>query len=268
MSTRSEELAEAIAIAERAGAELARMFDRDLAIEHKSSAIDLVTAADRASEAIVIAGLRESFPADGILAEEAGEVATGGRTWIVDPLDGTTNYAHHFPHFSVSLALYDGETPILGVVYDPLRGEAFSASAGEGAWLDSPRYAHARLSVTRRATLAESLLATGFPYDPQRASTTNIGEFAALLPRVHGIRRPGSAALDLAYVAAGRIDGYWEYALAPWDWAAGALLVREAGGVISAVADEPWSLRASGVVAAGPGIHAELLAAVRGAVRR
>lgn len=268
MNARIEELRVAIAIAERAGRELARMFDRDLEVEHKSSAIDLVTAADRASEAIVIAGLREAFADDGILAEESGAVASGGRTWIVDPLDGTTNYAHHFPHFSVSIALYQGDEPLLGVVHDPLRGETFSAAAGAGAWLDSPRHEHVRLAVSRRASLAASLLATGFPYDPGRARSNNLAEFAAILPRVHGIRRPGSAALDLAYVAAARIDGYWEHALAPWDWAAGVLLVREAGGVIAAIADEPWSLHTSGVVAAGPALHPELLTAVRDAVPR
>lgn len=252
-------LAVAIAAARAAGAVLRDAFEGELTIEHKSSEIDLVTTADRAAEAVVLEHLRRAFPDDAIVAEESGAHVGGARRWIVDPLDGTTNFAHRFPHFSVSIACYVGDVGLVGVVYDPLRDELFAAAAGHGAWLDSPRHDHVRLSVTSRDRLATSLLATGFGYDRASTATNNLAEFNHLLPQVRGIRRPGSAALDLAYAAAGRTDGYWEYHLAPWDWAAGALLVGEAGGVVTRMDGGPWTLDAPSIAVAGAALHPALL---------
>lgn len=202
-----------------------------------------MTQADRDSERCIVERLSEAFPDHGILAEESGQVAHGGTTWIVDPLDGTTNFAHGFPHFAVVLALFDGSTGLVGVVHDPIRDETFHAALGGGATLSSPRgeraLAVSRLSPEAR-DLERSLLATGFAYDRATASKNNIEEFNRLIRRVRGIRRAGSAALDMAYVAAGRLDGYWEYNLSPWDWAAGAVLVREAGGRARTMNGEDW----------------------------
>jgi myo-inositol-1(or 4)-monophosphatase len=260
----STELDVAIAAARAAGKLLLDRFEQELVVESKGSAIDLVTVADREAEAEIVARLRDAFPGDAILAEESGASGGGGRRWIVDPLDGTTNFAHRFPHFSVSIALYRGAEPILGVVFDPNRDECFTAIAGGGAWLDSPRRAHARLHVSAADALARSLLATGFPYDPARVHHDNLAEHARVLKRSRGVRRPGSAALDLAYTAAGRVDGYWEYALQPWDWAAGALIVREAGGAIATIDGAPWALDAQSIVVANPSLLAPLLATLRG----
>jgi len=264
-----DDLELAIATAKAAGSVLLRHFGRELEVTTKSSAIDLVTDADRAAEAVILARLQRERPADGILAEESGEVAGGGRRWIVDPLDGTTNYAHQFPHFSVSIALWDGDRPLVGVVHDPLREETFSAALGLGAWLDSPTAEHRRLAVSTTADLRASLLATGFAYGIATAEithqNTNVPEFAAMLPRVQGIRRAGSAALDLVYAAAGRVDGYWEYHLAPWDWAAAVLVVREAGGEIATLEGTPWSLHGRSIAVAGPTLLPRMLEVLRSA---
>ncbi|HET6584014.1 MAG TPA: inositol monophosphatase family protein [Nannocystaceae bacterium] len=261
----ADDLELAIATAKAAGSVLLRHFEHDLDVTTKSSAIDLVTDADRAAEEVIIARLQRERPDDGILAEESGSIAGGGRRWIVDPLDGTTNFAHRFPHWSVSIALWEGEQPLVGVVHDALRNETFSASFDGGAYLDSPRHDHQRVTVTTAPDLQSSLLATGFSYGIATAEVTNVPELAAILPRVQGIRRAGSAALDLAYVAAGRVDGYWEYALAPWDWAAGVLLVREAGAEIATIEDTTWSLTAKSIVVAGPVLFPRMLEVLRAA---
>jgi myo-inositol-1(or 4)-monophosphatase len=264
----SPELEVAIAAARAAGAVLLRRFGGELVVETKGTAIDLVTIADREAEAEIVGRLRAAFPGDAILAEESGASGDGGRRWLVDPLDGTTNFAHRFPHFSVSIALFEGTTPKVAVVFDPNRDELFTAVAGGGAWLDAPRHPHVRLRVGGVAELERGLFATGFPYDPERAQHDNLAELARVLKRSRGVRRPGSAALDLAYCAAGRVDGYWEYALQPWDWAAGALLVCEAGGEIATIAGTPWTLDAASVVVANPVLLPVLLAALRGEDRR
>jgi myo-inositol-1(or 4)-monophosphatase len=255
----------AVETARAAGEALARLYETGLAVEKKSSEIDLVTEADRLAEAIIVERLRAARPDIAVLAEETGARAgTSSWRWLVDPLDGTTNFAHGFPHFSVSIALYDegereapGAGAILGCVHDPLRGETFVASSGEGGWLISPR-GRRRLAVTQVETLGESILATGFGYDRATTRRNNLDEFNRLIPQVQGIRRAGSAALDLAYVAAGRLDGYWELGLAPWDWGAGAILVREAGGLATTFEGEVWRPGDDSMIAAGPRLHAKL----------
>jgi myo-inositol-1(or 4)-monophosphatase len=260
-----DDLELAVATAKAAGSVLLRHFGRELEVTTKSSAIDLVTDADRAAEQVIVARLQRERPADGVLAEESGEIVGSGRRWIVDPLDGTSNYAHQFPHFSVSIALWDGDRPIVGVVHDPMREETFSAALGLGAWLDSPTAEHRRLSVSATTELRSSLLATGFAYGIATNEVTNVPEFAAMLPLVQGIRRAGSAALDLVYAAAGRVDGYWEYHLAPWDWAAGALVVQEAGGEIATIEGTPWSLSSRSIAVAGAALLPRMLDVLRSA---
>jgi len=256
----------AIESAREAGALLLGRFEGALVVRSKSSTIDLVTDADAAAEKLIVGQIRARFPKHAILAEEGG--ASGpelgeegeGLRWVIDPLDGTVNFAHGLPHFCVSIAAVDREGARVGVIHDPIRAETFFASRGEGAWLEGPRGPHRRLQVSGCAALGSALLATGFSY--QRATTRrdNLAEFNALLPAIQGIRRAGSAALDLAYVAAGRLDGYWEEFLRPWDTAAGGLLVEEAGGLITGLDGGAWDPWRSDLVAAGPGLHAELLA--------
>ena len=269
-----------LAAARAAGCVLLEHFEGELTVTTKSSDIDLVTSADRAAEAAVLDRIRRDFPEHWILAEESGR--TGGADgpdprpppgvlqWVIDPLDGTTNFTHRFPHFSVSLALVDHDGPLLGVVHDPTRGETFYASRGGGAFLDSAR-ARARLGqpqrldVTATRALRLALVATGFAYTRATSPTNNLLEFNRVVPQVRCIRRAGSAALDLAYVAAGRLDAYWEYHLQPWDVAAGALLVREAGGVLTRIDGGPWDLRFGDLVAAGPALAPVLQGELAGA---
>jgi myo-inositol-1(or 4)-monophosphatase len=257
----------ALAAARAAGAVLLDHFEGELAVSTKSTDIDLVTSADRAAEAALTDRITRQYPDHWILAEESGRLRgddgpdprppPGVLQWVIDPLDGTTNFAHRFPHFSVSLALVDHEGPYLGVVHDPTREETFFAVRGRGAFLDSPR-ARARhgrpeaLAVTPTRALRLALVATGFAYTRATSPTNNLVEFNRVVPQVRCIRRAGSAALDLAYVAAGRLDAYWEYHLQPWDIAAGALLVREAGGALTRVDGGAWDLRHGDLVAAGP----------------
>jgi myo-inositol-1(or 4)-monophosphatase len=194
-------------------------------IQSKSTRTDLVSDADRDAEALIIGMIREARPDDGIVAEEgSGAPSTSGIRWLVDPLDGTVNFLWGHPHWSVSLAAVDVAGDIAGVVHDPGRGETFSAERGRGAWLSgSP------LTLGESSDLAEALVGTGFAYGAQERGR-QAAALATVLPRVRDIRRAGSAALDLAWVAAGRLDAFFETGLAPWDWAAGAALVRLAGG--------------------------------------
>lgn len=256
-------LADLTLVAREAGAILMDGFGGELEVRHKG-AVDLVTQMDGRSEAHISSRLRELFPGTAILAEEGG--ASGdlaGGLWIVDPLDGTTNYAHGFPVFCVSIALERENRIDLGVVFDPTRGEMFAASRGGGATLNGRR-----LQVTTRDQLGDSLLATGFPYDIRTSEENNLAQFTRLSRMARAIRRAGAAALDLAYVAAGRFDGFWEEKIAPWDIAAGVLLVLEAGGTVSGYGGEPIDIRARRIVATNGRIHDSLLAAlalVRGA---
>lgn len=258
-------LATAISLARAAGARLLEYYEQPLTIEQKSSEFDLVTEADREAEALILDGIRARYPDHAVLAEESGaSEATSRWQWLVDPLDGTTNFASGFPHFCVSIALRDHDQSVVGVIFDPLRDELFSAEQGGGAWLDSARTGRRRLRVRETERLEAALLATGFAYARATTAQNNIAEFERLIRRIRGIRRAGSAALDMAYVAAGRLDGYWEYHMQPWDTAAGGLLVTEAGGALRTLSGASWDPFQPTVVAASPALMPSLLAALRG----
>ncbi|MCR4395959.1 MAG: inositol monophosphatase [Candidatus Saccharicenans sp.] len=217
--------------------------------------VDLVTAYDRRSEEIIYERLGRIFPEHSFLAEEAiSREKQSDYLWLVDPLDGTTNYAHGLPVFCVSIALLRREEIIIGVVYDPCRQEMFTAVRGQGAYLnDRP------VRVSDTPELGRSLLATGFPYDVRTSPDNNLSHFANFAVRAQAIRRLGSAALDLCYVACGRFDGYWELKLKPWDLAAGALMVREAGGRISDLEGRDFTISSLHVVASNGLIHQAML---------
>jgi len=252
-------------VARRAGALLREGHRaRDLHVEHKG-AVDLVTEFDRRSEALCVGEIVRAFPGHAVIAEEGSKVQGGdlaGRpTWLIDPLDGTTNYAHRLPFYAVSIALEVGGAPRCGVVYLPELGYEFTALAGGGAFLNGEQ-----LRVSRVAELDASLCATGFSYD-RGAAANNVPEFDAVLRRSQGVRRIGSAAFDCAMVAWGAIDGYWEHKLNPWDIGAGALLVIEAGGRVTTPTGAPYSSAGGSLLASNGLIHEELrqvIAAARG----
>jgi myo-inositol-1(or 4)-monophosphatase len=228
-------------------------------ITYKGSPIDLVTEMDARAEALIVEALTGTFPDDAVLSEETGARAgRSGRRWIVDPLDGTTNYAHGLPVFAVSIALETDGQVTLGVVYDPNRDELFAAERGAGAFLGDER-----LAVSRTAALGESLLSTGFPYDIRTTRDTNLTEYAAFAVRARAVRRLGSAVIDCAWCAAGRFDGFWELRLGPWDVAAGSLLIEEAGGRVTDLTGGPLDLDRPAVVASNGRIHDALLAVLR-----
>lgn len=247
----------ATAAARQAGAIVRAGYGQTLQITHKG-AIDLVTEYDRRSEALILSALREAFPSHAINAEESGHAAGDEHEWLVDPLDGTTNFAHGFPVFSVSLALTHRRRLVLGVVYDPLRDELFAAKAGQGASLNGTP-----LKVSGTAQLGQALVSTGFPYDVRTNPHNNLAEFNRFQMRAQGVRRTGSAALDCAWVAAGRLDGFWEFRLNPWDIGGGALLVREAGGQVTTREGDADFLGRASVVASNGLIHQEMLEVLR-----
>jgi myo-inositol-1(or 4)-monophosphatase len=255
----AEFLEVAIAAARAGGQVLRDLLPGERAIATKGSGVELVTDADRKAEEAVVACIRAQFPDDAILSEERG--AEPGRSpyrWIVDPLDGTTNYTHRLPIFCVSVAVEAGGRPLAGAVYDPTRDELFAARRGGGATLNGRR-----LRVSEEGDLEAALLVTGFGYDVRTNPRNNLRQFADLSRRARGVRRLGSAALDLCYVAAGRLDGYWELTIKVWDVAAGALLVEEAGGRMSRVNGAPYDVFCGEVVATNGRIHGALLAALR-----
>ncbi|MDH3830894.1 MAG: inositol-1-monophosphatase [Gammaproteobacteria bacterium] len=225
---------------------------------HTKDRNDFVTEVDRQAEQEIIYILRKAFPGHGILAEESGFQEGDEYQWIIDPLDGTTNFLHGFPQFAVSIAMRHKGRLEHGVVYDPLRQEIFSASRGAGATLNDQR-----LRVTSRKTLEGSLLGTGFPFKSQQHLEVYLEMFRALFPQTAGIRRAGSAALDLAYVAAGRLDGFWEIGLSIWDMAAGVLLIQEAGGLSSDFSGGHDHLESGNIVAGNPKLFAEILKTIR-----
>ncbi|MDX9699007.1 MAG: inositol monophosphatase family protein [Rhodocyclaceae bacterium] len=222
---------------------------------------DFVTEIDHAAEQAIIEVLRDAYPQHGILAEESGESGPEHDTeyqWIIDPLDGTTNFIHGFPQYAVSIALARNGTLEQAVVFDPNRNELFTASKGRGAFLNDRR-----IRVSRRTRLNESLIGTGFPFRKFDQVDAYLAMFKELTQKTAGLRRPGSAALDLAWVACGRIDGFWEMGLSPWDMAAGALLIQEAGGLVSDLAGESAFLTTGNVVAGTPKVFAQLLSVVQ-----
>lgn len=240
----------AIEAARAAGALLRELQAGPRTIDHKG-AINLVTDGDRRSEALLVALIRSRFPSHSIVSEEGSDHAGSGEVcWILDPLDGTTNFAHGFPFYSVSIAVTVRGTLTAGVVYDPNRDECFVAERGAGARLNE-----ASIRVSTIADLTDALLCTGFPYDVREAPTEVVAHFQAFLIRAQAIRRPGSAALDLAYVAAGRLDGFWERKIHVWDLAAGALLVQEAGGRVSDYAGHPLDIHQGEILASNGLLH-------------
>lgn len=252
----------AIEIARETGALVLDGAARAKTIETKSSAIDIVTSYDKEAEALIIERLRAAFPEHGYFAEEGeyGKNAEDGYVWYIDPIDGTNNFAHGIPFFAISMALYRGREALFGLVYDPVREEVFHAAAGRGAYLTTGDGRSKRLAVSQAENLVQCLLASGFPYDRHTSEQNNVVQFAAFLKRAQGLRRMGAAALDLAYVAAGRLDGYWEYKLSSWDVAAGVLLVEEAGGVVTEIDGRPFRLRRTPELVASNGhIHEQML---------
>jgi myo-inositol-1(or 4)-monophosphatase len=240
-------------IAREAGAILTRMAERRIGYDLKGEH-DLVTEADRKSEQHVIDRLRGSFPSHSITAEEGGgHTGSSDYRWYVDPLDGTTNFAHSFPVYNVTLGLEKAGEIIAGVVYDPTRDEMFAAERGGGAYLN-----HRPIHVSTTPCLGSAIVATGFP-SRRRHLNVNIHFYYQLAMLTHGVRRTGAAAIDLAYVACGRLDGFWEFNLNPWDVAAGALLIEEAGGRVSDMRGGPWNLRAPHIAADNGCIHDEYI---------
>jgi myo-inositol-1(or 4)-monophosphatase len=246
----------AVEIAREAGALTATYFERRVGYQTKGE-FDLVTEADRASEKLVVERLRTHFPAHAIVAEEGGgHESSSEYRWFVDPLDGTTNFAHSFPMYCVSMGLERAGEAIAGVVYDPIHQELFTAERGAGAFLNNHR-----IGVSKVARLNDSLASTGFP-SRKRQHNVNIHFYYQLAMASHGVRRTGSAALDLSYVAAGRLDFFWEFGLKPWDVSAGALLVQEAGGRVADMNGARFSTTGSDNILADNGtLHEEVLAA-------
>jgi myo-inositol-1(or 4)-monophosphatase len=250
------ELKDIITLAKSAGEILRAGYGQQHEIGHKGR-VDLVTEVDRRSEAYILQQLRSRYPDHPIIAEESGRLeGSASSTWFVDPLDGTVNYAHAIPIFSVSIAFAQNGSLLHGVVYDPMRDECFSATAGEGAWLNGQP-----LRVSNTQEMVDSLLVTGFPYDLWKSPVNNLEFFGRFARQTQGVRRLGSAALDLCYVAAGRFDGYWELKLQPWDIAAGALICREAGARVTNleggadILQPPYS-----ILTANPAMHTRMFA--------
>ncbi len=250
----------AVAAAREAGRILTGYARSGFGVRHKQKVIDLVTDADLRSEQAIVERLAKAFPTHRILAEEKGlhTKQESPYTWIIDPLDGTTNFAHGFPAYCVSIGLEHQGATILGVVFDPTRDELFLARAGGGAFLNG-----APLHVSPTPSIDAALLVTGFAYDIRESARNNLGHFARFALRAQGVRRTGAAAIDLCYVAAGRFDGFWEMKLRPWDTAAGALLVQEAGGRVTDFKGGDFSNYRDEIVASNGLIHDSMVAILR-----
>lgn len=253
----------AVKAARRAGDIINRAAENieQLKIQHKTKN-DLVSEVDHAAEAEIINSLQKTYPDHAFLAEESGKIGESDYEWIIDPLDGTTNFLHGFPVYAVSIALAYKKQLQVAVVYDPCRNDLFTASRGAGAYLNEKR-----IRVSKRDKLIDCLIGTGFPFKAN-SDVDSYGEmFKSLALKTAGIRRPGAAALDLANVAAGRLDGFWEIGLSPWDMAAGALLIKEAGGLVGDLDGEPQYMDSGKIVAGNPKIFAQLLSTLRPHVR-
>ena len=249
-------LSTAVDAAKTAGSLLLKKAHDGFHIEYKNI-VNLVTDADRAAEESIVSTIRDAFPAHRFLAEERGLQGQSGSPyqWIIDPLDGTTNYAHGFPFYAVSIGLEYAGTCVLGVVFDPVHDELFTAELGQGAYLNGRT-----IKVSNINQLNASLLVTGFAYDIRDNPNNNLDHFARVSLQVQGLRRTGSAALDLCYVASGRFDAFWEVQLQPWDMAAGIVILQEAGGLASSFQKDTFSIYGQELVASNGLIHDELLA--------
>ncbi|MBY0439588.1 MAG: inositol monophosphatase [Burkholderiales bacterium] len=245
----------AVKAARRAGTVINRASQNlDVLTVRSKSPNDFVSEVDRDAEAAIIDVIRKAYPDHAILAEESGSSGQGEYEWVIDPLDGTTNFLHGMPHYAVSIALRQRGVLMHGVIYDPVRNELFTASRGAGAFLNDRR-----IRVSRRTQMADSLIGTGFPFRELSDVDGYLGMLKAVMPKCAGIRRAGAASLDLAYVAAGRFDAFWEFGLAPWDIAAGALMVAESGGLIGDASGEAGYMDSGAVVAGTPKVFAQLL---------
>jgi myo-inositol-1(or 4)-monophosphatase len=251
-------LATAIEAVVRAGEMQMARFGSGVRIDKKGT-IDLVTEVDMEVERMFRALVAERFPDHDVLAEEMGQMRSGARhRWVFDPLDGTTNYAHGLPIFCSTLALEIDGAPVVGAVFDPNRRELFTAERGVGAWLNGDP-----LRVSDARTLIDAVLVTGFPYDVRDRIDDLLALFGGFLKQARAVRRLGSAAIDLCWVAAGRMDGFWEMSLKAWDTMAGGLIVQEAGGRVSALDGGPWTAASGNIVASNGHIHEEMLAIIR-----
>ena len=245
----------AVKAARRAGGIINRAArDIDLVKVSAKRDKDFVTEVDQAAEAAIIEVLKEAYPDHAILAEESGASGESEHVWIIDPLDGTTNFIHGLPQYCVSIALQHKGVLQHAVIYDSNRNELFTASRGAGAFLNERR-----IRVSKRAKMNEALIGTGFPFRYFEHVDAYLGIFRDMMLKTAGVRRPGAAALDLAWVAAGRIDGFWELGLSPWDMAAGALLISEAGGLVGDLSGEPNYLASGNIVGGNPKVFAQLL---------
>ncbi len=249
----------AVRAARQAGSVIMRSFNRlDTLTVSEKQVNEYVSEVDRNAERAIIDTIRKAYPAHAILAEESGAHGKDEFQWVIDPLDGTTNYLHGFPQFAISIALMHRGRLETGVVYDPLRDEMYTAVRGGGALLNDRR-----LRVSEQKVLKGALLGTGIPFRDRRYIDAYLGMLKDLTEETAGIRRPGSAALDFAYVAAGRLDGFWELGLSVWDFAAGALLVQEAGGVVSDIRGGSRHLESGNVIAAGVRLHRTIVDTIR-----
>jgi myo-inositol-1(or 4)-monophosphatase len=238
-----------------AGGAIVQAYAGKVEIQEKGRIGDLVTIADRAAEAEVLSIIQRHFPEHAILAEESGQAGSAQSEflWAIDPLDGTTNYAHQYPCYAVSIGLLIQGVPSVGVIYDPVRQELFRAAQGLGATRNRQP-----IRVSQTAELRQSLLVTGFAYDRRETADNNYAEFVTLTHLTQGVRRAGAASLDLAYVACGRLDGYWERGLSPWDLAAGVVIVEEAGGRVTAYDQSPFVLESGRILATNGHLHTAL----------
>ena len=245
----------AIKAARRGGQLIVRASrDVDLIKVSEKRQSDFVTEVDKAAEQAIVGVLRDTYPDHAVLAEESGASGESDFRWIIDPLDGTTNFIHGLPHYAVSIALAHKGVLTQAVIFDPNRNELFTASRGHGAYLNDRR-----IRVSNRFRLSESLIGTGFPYRMFEHAETYLAIFRELMLKTAGIRRPGAASLDLAYVAAGRTEGFWELGLSPWDMAAGALLITEAGGLVGDLRGDAHFLESGNIVAGNPKVFAQML---------